>query len=415
MSYAGAVWLAVQEDLYRGACSELTPKILNSDSRNSSSTDPRGTVQLSHESISRLDIFDDYFLSQCFHFTRQCLTFIVDCIKARMKKDVFRPSSDATSVEAMTLAALYFYAHGFLPRKITDLLGLEHARASDAVNTVSKVLEDMCPDFITFPGTYDDRMGVAQGFKYISGIPNVVGVLGCLHVHVSPSLAEESLFLNTRGYHSVMVQIISDVDGNLLSVEQCCPGGTQEQAVWESSDICQEFNRLQHGQTWVLGGKAMCKAKHVLSPVESSRIKTDAARRFNTAHSKVWKSAQHVLGCLTTRFQCLHSLGAVLVDNLKPVARIVTACCVLHNISKKFSVPLPSKLVLDHLHPDQEMREEEQENFVDTEEAIEDMIEMCFGNSGDEEEQEETKTIEDIENRHKPNGDHNSHNNLSES
>ncbi|KAF4075907.1 hypothetical protein AMELA_G00224310 [Ameiurus melas] len=408
MSYAGAVWLAVQEDLYRGVCSEPTPKILNSDS-SSNSADPRATDKLSHESISRLDIFDDYFLSQCFHFTRQCLTFIVDCIKARMKKDVFRPSSDANSIEAMTLAALYFYAHGFLPRKITAALGLEHASANDAVNTVSKVLEDMCTDFITFPGTYDDRTGVALGFKYISGIPNVVGVLGWLHVHVSPSPAEESLFLNTRGYHSVMVQIISDVDGNLLSVEQCCPGGTQEEAVWESSDICQEFNRLQHGQTWVLGGKGLCKAKHVLSPVESSRIKTNAARRFNTAHSQVWKSTQHVLGCLKTRFRCLHNLGAVLVDNLKPVARTITACCVLHNISKKFSVPLPSKLVLEHLHPDPEMKQGEQEDFVDTEEAIEDMIEMCFGNSGDEEEQEEIKTIEDIEKRHKQNGDHNSH------
>lgn len=117
-------------------------------------------------------------------------------------------------------------------------------------------------------------------------------------------------------------------------------------------------------------------------------MKSNAARRFNTAHSQVWNSIQHVIGCLKTRFRCLHSLGAVLVDNLRPVARIVTACCVLHNISKKFSVPLPSKLVLENLHPDPDLKEKEQEKFVDTEEAIEDMIEMYFGNSGDEVEQE---------------------------
>ncbi|KAF7691850.1 putative nuclease HARBI1 [Silurus meridionalis] len=398
MSYAGAVWLAVQEDLYRAESSTLPPPPV---SRSSSAC--RGTERLSHESPSRLDLFDDHFLSQCFHFTRQCLTFIVDCVKARMKKDVFRPSSDAASVEAMTLATLYFYAHGFLPKKITDALGLEHANASDAVNTVSKVLEDMRSDFITFPATYDDRMGVAQGFKRLSGIPDVVGLLGFLHVNVTPSPAEESLFLTTRGDHSVMVQIISDVDGNLLSVQQCCPGGTHEQVVWESSDICQEFNRLQHGQTWVLGGKGLCKAKHVLSPVESAR--TNAARRFNTAHSLVWKSTQHILGSLKTRFQCLHSLGTVLVDNLEPVARIITACCVLHNISKKFSVPLPSKLVLEQLHPHPEIRKKEQKTFCEIEEATEDMIEMCFGNSGDQEEQED---IEATEKRHQQNSD-NSH------
>lgn len=87
-----------------------------------------------------------------------------------------------------------------------------------------------------------------------------------------------------------------------------------------------------------------------------------------------------------------------MVDNLKPVARIVTACCVLHNISKKFSVPLPSKLLLEDLNPGPVMRQEEQRHLDDTEEAIEDMIEMYFGNSGDEEEQEkELETPEGIQ------------------
>lgn len=252
MSYAGAVWLAVQEDLYRGACIEPTPKITR-DSSSTIITDPRGSLQLSPKSVSRLDLFDDNFLSESFHLTRQCLTFIVDCIKARMKKDVSKPSTDASFTEAMTLSALYFYAHGFVPGKITDALGLEYTGANDAVHTVSKVLADMCPDFITFPGTHDDRMQVAQGFKNISGIPNVVGVLNWLHVRVNPPPAEKSIFLNSMGYPSVMVQIISDVDGNLLSVEQSCPGGTKKGAVWERSDIFQELNKLQHGQTWVLG------------------------------------------------------------------------------------------------------------------------------------------------------------------
>lgn len=74
-------------------------------------------------------------------------------------------------------------------------------------------------------------------------------------------------------------------------------------------------------------------------------------------------------------------------------------------------MPLPSKLVLEHVHPDQEMRQEEQENF-DTAEAIEDMIQMYFRNSGNGEKQD-IKTIEDIEKKHKQNGNHNSQKNLS--
>ncbi|XP_026856888.2 putative nuclease HARBI1 [Electrophorus electricus] len=384
MSYAGAVWLAVQEDLYRSIF--LGP----ARQRRKSGTYSCSSNGHSDQARHPLDSFDDNFLSQCFHYNRQCLIFLVDYVKARMMKDIFRPSNDAASVEAMILATLCFYAQGFLPRKITDMLGLDHTSANYAVNVVSKVLADMAPDFITFPGSYNDRMGVAYGFKNLSGIPNVVGVLGCLHVQVFPPPAEERLFLNTLGYHSVMVQIINDVDGNLLSVEQCCPGGTMEQAVWESSNICQEFSRLQHGQTWVVGNSGLSKSRYVLTPVERSQIKTSAIRRFNTAQSQVLNSTQRVFGCLKTRFRCLRDLGAVQACALEPLARIITACCVLHNISKKFSVPLPGELVLEPVHPIPELGDEGVKNpLYYMEETREDMIEMCFGNAGEEDGQGE--------------------------
>ncbi|KAL7840923.1 hypothetical protein AOLI_G00262460 [Acnodon oligacanthus] len=379
MSFAGAVWLAVQENLYRGS-SRGPARKSSSDSSSSSSGGAGG------ESRGCLNSFDDYFLSQCFHLSRQCLAFLLDYVKSRLKQDV----NDAASTEAMTLATLYFYAHGFLPSKITELLGLEPTSANEAVNIISKVLADMAPSFITFPVGYNDRMGVAQGFKNISGIPNVVGVLGCLHIKVTPPRTEESLFLNTLGYHSVMVQMISDVDGNLLSVEKCCPGGTLDQAVWERSSMCQEFSSFQHGQTWVVGGRGLPPGRHVLTPVERPQVQSSAARRFNAAHSQVLTAAQHVFGSLKTRFQCLRDLGVVQANALEPVARIITACCVLHNISKKFSVPLPREPVLEPVHPAQEVgREGEEFPFQYMEKTKEDMIEMCFGNAGNEAEQED--------------------------
>ncbi|KAL6462990.1 hypothetical protein MHYP_G00294120 [Metynnis hypsauchen] len=385
MSFAGAVWLAVQENLYRGTS--------GGPARRSSGSSSSSSDGLGEESRGCLNSLDDHFLSQCFHLSRQCLAFLLDFIKSRLRQG----GSGAASTEAMTLATLYFCAHGFLPRKITDLLGLERSSANEAVSIISTVLADMAPSFITFPVGYNDRMGVAQGFKNMSGIPHVVGVLGCLHIKVTPPPAEESLFLNTLGYHSVMVQMISDADGNLLSVERCCPGGALEQAVWERSSICQEFSSFQHGQTWVVGGRGLPPGRHVLTPVERSQIKSSAARRFNAAHSQVLTSTQNVFGSLKTRFQCLRDLGVVQAGALEPVARIITACCVLHNIAKKFSVPLPREPVLEPVHPAQEAGGEgEEDPFQYMEKTKEDMIEMCFGNAGDEVEQEKD--------RHKQNG-----------
>ncbi|XP_066539932.1 putative nuclease HARBI1 [Hoplias malabaricus] len=378
MSYAGALWLAVQEDLYTGIC--------NGTRENGDINRPK---IIREESKGCLECFDDYFLSQCFHLSRPCLTFLLDFIKTRLKKNVFNPVSDSTSTESIILATLFFYAHGFLPSKITAKLGLNHTFAGEAVNTTSKILSELSSSFITFPASYNDRMGVAQGFKNISGIPNVVGVLGCFHVKVTPPPSELSLFLNTLGYPSVTVQMVSDVDGNLLSVEQCYPGGTREQYVWERSTICQEFVSFRHGQTWVIGGRGLPPGRHVLTPVERSQLKTSAARRFNITHSRVMTYNQHVFGCLKARFQCLNDLGTVQADALESVACIIKACCVLHNISKKFSVPLPREPVLEPVHPTQDVKGKEGEkSFYYMEETREDMIETCFGQIRDEEEKE---------------------------
>ncbi|KAG9283551.1 putative nuclease HARBI1 [Astyanax mexicanus] len=386
MSFGGAVWLVVQEDLYRGFSSGYDHKNSSSSRSNISSSSNSSSTEESRGILGRMD---DYFLSQCFHSSRACLAFLIDYVTSRLQKDVFRPVSDSASVEAMILATLHFCSHGFLPKKITDLLGLDQLAAAEGVNLIFKVLADMSHSFITFPGSYDDRMGVAQGFKNISGIPNVVGVLGCLHVRVTPppttttTTTTESLYLNPLGYNSVMMQIISDVDGNLLSVEQCCPGGTLEKTVWEKSNIYQEFINFQHGQTWLVGGKGLPQSRHMLTPVQRTQSKTSAAERFNAAHSALLSSNQHVIGCLKTRFQCLHGLGAVQANKLEPFSRIITACCVLHNIYKKFSVPLPREPVLEPLPPVQVRKEGEEKSFCYMGETQEDMIEMCFGNDGD--------------------------------
>lgn len=252
MSLAGALWFAIQDDLLAsGLCNNTTSSSISNtkQDKQSSICEPISAL----ETHTVLDGLDDRFLSRCLHLTRQCLRFIVDFIQARLKKDVFAPGYSPTSAEANILAALAFLAHGSLSSKITERLGIDQRAAGEAVNSIIKLLSDLSPDFITFPNSYNDRMGAAQAFKNLSGIPHVVGVLGYLHVKVSPPAGEEHMYMNTLGYHSVMMQVIFDVDGNLLSLEQCCPGGTPEQTVWENSDIGRQFSIFQHGHTWVVG------------------------------------------------------------------------------------------------------------------------------------------------------------------
>ncbi|XP_043081876.1 putative nuclease HARBI1 isoform X2 [Puntigrus tetrazona] len=343
MSLAGALWFAVQDDLFtNGLCSNSS----------SPSISISNTIQGKHPS-------------------------------ARLKKDLFVSGHSPTSAEPNILAALACYAQGSLCSKTTDLLGLDQTAAGEAVKTVTQLLADMSPDFITFPNSYNDRMGAAQAFKNLSGVPHVVGVLGYLHVKVSPPLGEENMYMNTLGYHSVMMQVIFDVDGNLLSLEQCCPGGTPEHTVWENSDIGRQFSIFQHGHTWVVGSRSLHGCAHVLTPVEAFRIKSNAALRFNKAHSQLHGRTQQVFGSLKSRFQCLRDIGSI--QSPESVACTIKACCVLHNICKKFSVPLPLDFSAEPLHPPSEAANVTAEQPFDyMEDAKDEMIEMFFNIAEDE-------------------------------
>ncbi|KAL2078502.1 hypothetical protein ACEWY4_026187 [Coilia grayii] len=363
MAYAPAVWLAVQEHFFR------TDNYYR----------PTSTHVQERSSARLFDQFDDAFLFNNFNFSGPCLTFIADLIRVSLNNDANFQPKDSQEVDAMVLVALHFYAKGILPKKIMDLVGLDKEAATDAVNTVSKLLSGMAERFVTFPGSHNDRVSVALAIKDVCGIPNAVGVLGCMHVKVTPPAENPTLYKNTLEFASVMIQTICDVDGNLLAVERCSPGGTPVQQVWESSVISQHFKQGYNGPTWVIGGKEYQLSTHVLTPKHPSEVKNTADMAYNEAHSQALSCSLRTIGSLKNRFRCLEDLGPVHSSSLDRVARVIYACCVLHNIAKKFSVPLPRKLVPEPVHPVPLAPERPRGATLSEAEVIrDDMIVTCF-------------------------------------
>ncbi|XP_041938324.1 putative nuclease HARBI1 [Alosa sapidissima] len=373
MAYAPAVWLAVQEHVLRTANDNTN---VNVTKYSQGRTNVNVTQRL-------LDQLDDAFLFNNFHFNRQSLTFIADLIRTSIDND---GNKDSQQVDAMVLVALYFYANGTLSRKITDLVGLDKTAATDAVKTVSRLLAGLAEKFITFPGSHNDRVCVAQGIKDLCRIPNAVGVLGCMHIKVTPPAENLALYKNSLDYNSVMVQTICDVNGNLLAVEKCCPGGTPAQQIWEKSVIFQHFKQGYNGPTWVIGGQGYQLSTYILPPKHPSKVKNAASLSYNKAHHKALSCSLRTIGSIKNRFRCLEDLGQVYSGTLDHIARVIYACCVLHNIGKKFSVPLPRELVPEPLHlvpfaaemPDSATTISEAEIIQD------DMIITCFHSPSDE-------------------------------
>ncbi|KAJ8341755.1 hypothetical protein SKAU_G00340460 [Synaphobranchus kaupii] len=293
MSCASAVWFAVMEEF-----DEETDSI----------------------SSSYLESFDDDFLFKHFHFSRSAIGFIIDYVGTQMERAKYW--SDDISIDVMVLTALCVYANGFLPNEMADMLGISQKFASRAVHTVSRVLSEKAGEFITFPNSYNDRVLVAQEIQRFCGIPNVVGVLGCMHVRIKPTPEEEDIFfLNSLEHHSIMFQMICDSQGNLLSVENHWPGSTSEQSIWEGSKICQQFQSGRHGHSWLIGASCYSLERHVLTPL--AYVRKRPGMRYNEAHFKIQTVVQKTFGVLKSRFRCLDNLGSIQKNNRTMHAELV--------------------------------------------------------------------------------------------
>ncbi|KAG7239063.1 hypothetical protein INR49_030223 [Caranx melampygus] len=288
MAFALPVWLAVQEELIRHDASDVAPR-------------------------SCFDDFDDESLFQMFHLTRPCIDFITDAVRVRMKTVV--KDKPELSADAMVMVALNYYAHGVASTSVLQRVSLSE---TDYAVVVISTMEEIC------------------------GIPRVLGILAPAHFRIRASPYEKSTFrsfVNTLGYTSAVSQIICDSDGNILSIEHCCVGSTKVQEMWETSCRGREMENDLHGPYWVIGGKGYSLSNHVLTPVFTPA--NDKEIRFNEAHTKIHNVMRTTLGSMKRRFRCLMQLGFAQETALNKKSNIIKACSVLHNISKKFSVPPP--------------------------------------------------------------------------
>ncbi|KAK7919686.1 hypothetical protein WMY93_010970 [Mugilogobius chulae] len=290
------------------------------------------------EAPSCFDDFDDESLFSLFHLTRPCLMFIADSIRVRMKN--VSPKNNQFSVDTLVMVTLNYYAHGISSASLLTKLGLSHTHCPAIISLVSGTISGMADKFVTFPETEEAKAIVASNINAVCGIPSVLGILASPHFRVRVSPYEKDdyrTFFSPLGYTAVVSQIICDSDGNILCVEKCEVGSTSEQEMWASSFKGKEVEEGFYGPYWLIAGKGYLQSKHVLTSVTDPS--NDPEVRFNEAHAKILGIMWATLSCLMRRFKVLQQLGFAKKSCLDQKANIIRACCVLHNIAKKFSVP----------------------------------------------------------------------------
>lgn len=280
-----------------------------------------------------------------FRLNKELVMFLFEELQPTMQDNI---RASRIQYQQRILVALRFFATGNYQRGVGQeyLLGVSQPVVSRCVAEVSqKIVEYFSPNWIKFPDEHE-MLGIKTAFFDICGIPGVVGAIDCTHIAILTPIEEEHSFMNRKGYHSLNVQLICDVELFINNVNSRFPGGNHDALIWRQS-LVQDFlrNNFENGErnTWLLGDSGYPQQPWLMTPVQGA-LPNSPEERYNNAHVLGRNPIERVNGVLKTRFRC--SLGErVLRYSPQKTGAITNCCCILHNMCTRARIPFDEPIV----------------------------------------------------------------------
>ncbi|KAH9632263.1 hypothetical protein HF086_002898 [Spodoptera exigua] len=179
------------------------------------------------------------------------------------------------------------------------------------------------------------------GFRFyeIYHIPSVLGCIDGTHVAIIRPAENEERYFNRKHFHSRNVMIICDADLKILSVDASFGGASHDSFVWNQHPIKQHLINLNNnGENVYLLGKyyyensdsGYAQREYMMTPIVDAPAGSPE-EYYTKLHCSARNTVERTIGVLKNRWRCL--LGhRVLHYHPDVAAKIINACCVLHNM-----------------------------------------------------------------------------------
>ncbi|VVC91250.1 putative nuclease HARBI1 [Leptidea sinapis] len=250
------------------------------------------------------------------------------------------------SIETKVLATLSFYATGKYQKSIggkTDPSTTQYfvstavAQVTEAMNHTSIVKK-----YIHFPHLRAERDLIKSRFLFKYKIPNVVGCIDCMHVPIAKPDDDHKRHFN-KSYHSKKAQIICDSELNIVSVD-AAGGSLSHDAILNRHAVKNDLQSLNYARDvcWLVGGPHYTQMPYIMTPIPKVTKKSPISpeKHYTTLHSQTHAIVLETIKQLKSRWKCLQATCNKQFDP-DTVAKIITACCILHNICNKRGLTVP--------------------------------------------------------------------------
>ncbi|XP_046345474.2 putative nuclease HARBI1 isoform X1 [Haliotis rufescens] len=297
----------------------------------------RRNSRIFNERRDILHSLDDNELIQRYRFDRNSIVYICDILEQELSPITQR--SCAVSCVTKVLVTLRYLATG----KFQICNGDDHGLSQPTISRVifqtldSLTSHRILRRFVTFPVQPQEIRRHQQRFYQTANFPGIVGVIDGTHIQIQAPSVNEKEFVNRHNYHSVNTQIVFDSDDHIIDIVARWPGSTHDSRILTTSGLCRMFegNRLPVS-CHLLGDSGYPCRRWILTPF--LRPLQGPQTNYNRSHKKTRSCVERGIGQLKRRFHVLH--GEIRLSPQK-ACKVITACAVLHNISKDRNVPMP--------------------------------------------------------------------------
>ncbi|XP_026737329.1 putative nuclease HARBI1 isoform X2 [Trichoplusia ni] len=234
------------------------------------------------------------------------------------------------------LVALSFYATGSYQRLVGGSYGtlMSQQSTSRSIREVTAALNHplIQRKWIKFPQTRRERDAVKLRFFEKFSIPSVIGCIDGTHIAIIRPSENEERFFNRKHFHSRNVMIIADSDLRILSVDASFGGASHDSFVWNQHPVKQHLIELNNnGETvFLLGDSGYAQREYMMTPIVDAH-QGSPEEYYTKLHCTARNTVERTIGVLKNRWRCL--IGhRVLHYHPDVAAKIINACCVLHNM-----------------------------------------------------------------------------------
>ncbi|KAJ8339246.1 hypothetical protein SKAU_G00360320 [Synaphobranchus kaupii] len=281
----------------------------------------------------QLALLHDDVLLERFRFDRGTVAYLCAVLRPHI-------ANSWMQAEGTVCTALAFYATGAFQSPMGDSFDVDQTAVRSIVELVSDALVTVSDQFIKFPTSATQKQ-VQQDFLSVAGFPGVVGALGCTHVAIRRPDVSPNLYVNRKHFYSMNLQITTTADCRISSAVARFPGSFSCSHVLQHSPLEAFCSKGNLGTGHLIAHSGYPLNQWLLPPLPNAHTKADV--HYNEALRQTHAVVGKTVRLLKARFPCLDRSVLPLQCPPKSSARIILACCVLHNVAVSRDVKFPGR------------------------------------------------------------------------